>query len=145
SLNASNVCAPNAPAGSCNPTAVAQVYTARTNTYLRVPPTGLLAGNTDPKDPPLPLVVTSISAVNCTGCTGGAVVADPTGAFNIAVTPPANQTTPSSATFTYVVQDSQGRQSAAGNVTVNFPVPSNLQVTVVDAQAWANCAGDSTC
>ena len=43
------------------------------------------------------------------------------------------------------VQNSQGSQSAPGTVTVTFPVPSNLKVNVLDAQACNNCNGNSTC
>ena len=48
-------------------------------------------------------------------------------------------------TFTYTAQNSQGRQSAAATVTLIFPPPSNLQVKVLDAQAYNNCNGNSAC
>jgi len=123
-----------------SPTAINQSYTAKTATYIKVPSPGLLLGNTDPSNLPLTLVTTSVPAVS--GVTGGTVVIDPKGGFSVSAP---NNAAAATATFSYTVQNSQGRTSASGTVTVNFPAPSNLKVSVVDAQALANCSGKSTC
>jgi len=114
-----------------NPTAIAQTYTARTSTYIKIPSPGLLTGNSDPNNLTLTVVVPT------TPPTG--VVMDANGGFTASVS---SGTSP--LIFGYTVQNSQGR-TATGTVTVNFPTPSNLQVTVVDAQAYSNCQGDSGC
>jgi len=119
------------------PTAIAQSYTAKTSTYIKIPSPGLLIGNSDPNNLPLTVVVPT------TQPTG--VVMDASGGFTASV---ASGTT--STSFSYTVQNSQGR-TASGNVTVTFPTPSNLNVKVVDAQAYNNCvttnanANPSTC
>jgi len=112
------------------PTAVAQNYTAQTSTYIKIPSPGLLLRNTDPSHLPLTVVV---PAMPPTG-----VVMDANGGFSASIT------SGTSLMFPYTVQNSQGK-SATGTVTVNFPAPSNLTVNVVDAQAYSNCQGDSTC
>jgi hypothetical protein len=114
-----------------NPSAVSQNYTARSATYIKIPSPGLLIGNSDPNNLPLKVVV---PATQPTG-----VVMDAGGGFIATV---ASGT--ASTSFSYTVQNSQGR-TASGTVTVNFPTPSNLNVKVVDAQAYSNCQGDGTC
>ncbi len=117
-----------------NPTAIAQAYTANTSTYLKIPSSpGLLSGNSDPNNLPLTVVPFSGAA------TGGTVVIDKDGGFSVSATGGAT-----TASFSYTVQNSQGR-TATGTATVTFPKPSNLSVKVVDAQAYAACAGVSTC
>jgi len=113
------------------PTAIAQSYMAKTSTYIKIPSPGLLIGNSDPNNLPLTIAV---PAAPPTG-----VVLDAGGGFTASV---ASGT--ASTTFSYTVQNSQGR-TASGNATVTFPTPSNLQVTVVDAQAYSDCQGNSTC
>jgi hypothetical protein len=112
------------------PTAVTQTYTAQTATYIKIPSPGLLLGNSDPNNLPLSVVPGT--------STGGGVI-DAKGGFTASVA----SGTPSTS-FSYTVQNSQGR-TTTGTVTVNFPVPSNLTVNVVDAQAYSNCQGDATC
>jgi hypothetical protein len=121
-----------------NPTAIAQAYTAKTATYIKIASPGLLAGNSDPSGLPLTLVTSPAP----TAPAGGTLLVDPKGGFTLSL--PSN-TGATSVTFQYTVQNSQGRASAAGTVTVNFPAPSNLTVHVLDAQAYANCNGNSTC
>jgi hypothetical protein len=123
------------------PSAVAQTYTAHSSTYIKVPSSGLLIGNSDPSGLPM-TVVTSPAPV--LSVSGGTLVVDAQGGFTASL--PGTPTTATAATFNYTVQDSQGRTSAsAGLVTINFPAPSNLMVNVVDAQAYSNCHGDATC
>ncbi len=105
------------------PTAVNQTYTAKAATYIKIPSPGLLAGNSDPNNLPLTVV---LPATPPTG-----VVMDAKGGFTVTVA----SGTPST-TFPYTVQNSQGKTSAAGTVTINFPTPSNLVVNVVDAAAY---------
>ena len=122
------------------PTAIAQSYTAKTATYIKIPSPGLLLGNTDPSN--LPMTVVTTTTPTLSGATG-TVVLDPKGGFSVSLPTNAAAATVS---FQYSVQNSQGRTSAAsGTVTVNFPAPSNLKVNVVDAQALANCSGNGTC
>jgi hypothetical protein len=112
------------------PTAVTHTYTAQTATYIKIPSPGLLIGNSDPSKLPLSVVPGT--------STGGGVI-DAKGGFTASV---ASGT--ASTSFSYTVQNSQGR-TATGTVNVNFPTPSNLTVNVLDAQAYSNCQGDSTC
>jgi hypothetical protein len=115
------------------PTAINQTYTAHTSTYIKIASPGLLIGNSDPSGLPLTVVVPTTPP--------SGVVMDAQGGFSASVT---SGTTP--LVFQYTVKDSQGRTSSTpGTVTVNFPTPSNLTVAVVDAQAYNNCQGDSTC
>jgi hypothetical protein len=117
-----------------NPTAVAQTYTAKTATYIKIPSPGLLVGNSDPNNLPLSLVVTTPPAGVELDANGGFTVLNPTPSTTAATT----------FTFSYTVQNSQGR-TATGTATVNFPTPSNLQVKVLDAQLYKNCNLNSAC
>jgi hypothetical protein len=115
-----------------NPSAVAQTFTAKSATYLKISSPGLLLGNSDPNNLPLSVVVPTALPTG--------VVMDAKGGFTVSV-PSGTATT----SFSYTVQNSQGRSSPPGTVTVTFPTPSNLGVTVVDAQSYSNCQGDATC
>jgi hypothetical protein len=123
-----------------SPTAITQMYSAPSSTYIKVASPGLLRGNSDPNGLPL-TIVTSPTPTITSGPGGGTLVVDADGGFTVSF--PSN-TAAVPATFSYTVQNSQGRQTT-GNVAINFPAPSNLQVKVVDAQAYSNCQGDSTC
>ena len=114
-----------------NPTAITQSFTARTSTYLKIPPPGLLLGNTDPNNLPLTVVRLHVELAE--------VIIDQNGGFSAAVT-----SGTASTTFNYTVQNSQGR-TATGTATVTFPAPSNLTVKVVDAKAYKPAQGSSTC
>jgi hypothetical protein len=114
---------------SGNPSAIAQSYTAKTATYLKVSSPGLLLGNTDPNN--LGLSVVPSTAAN--------LVIDQNGGFWVSVSSGTTSTS-----FSYTVQNSQGR-TATGSATVTFPTPNGPTVTVVDAQAYNNCNGDSVC
>jgi len=121
-----------------NPTAVPWTFTAKTASFFKFGSPGLLVGATDPNNLPLTLV-TSPAPTLSAGT--GTLVLDPQGGFSLAL--PA-ATAASQVTFTYTVQNSQGRTGSA-QVTVNFPAPSNLKVNVIDAQAYKNCNGNSAC
>jgi hypothetical protein len=122
---------------SGNPTAIAKSFTAPSATYIKIPSPGLLIGNSDPSGLPLSVVTTTAPTI-----TGGTVVLDAQGGFVASLS--SAPTTATTVNFSYTVQNSQGR-TASGTVNVTFPTPSNLNVKVVDAQAYANCQGDGTC
>ncbi|HYM05341.1 MAG TPA: DUF1565 domain-containing protein [Terriglobales bacterium] len=124
----------NASSLAGNPTANGITYTSAMATFIKIAPPGVLSVDSDPNGLPLQVVVSSV-----TPPTGVTVTMDATGAFSASV--------PSAGTytFTYIAQNSQGRQSSAATVTLVFPQPSNLQVNVVDAKLYSNCNLNSTC
>ncbi|HYM07703.1 MAG TPA: hypothetical protein VEU11_14195 [Terriglobales bacterium] len=129
------------------PSAIAQTYTSKMNTYIKIAPPGLLLGNSDPHNLPLTVVVPATApAITLAGGAASTgtptVVMDANGGFVLSI--PGN-TASGSASFSYTVQNAQGVSSAAGTVTVNLPTPSNLQVHVVDGQQYNNCNLDSAC
>ncbi|HWU37345.1 MAG TPA: hypothetical protein VN203_06805, partial [Candidatus Acidoferrum sp.] len=105
---------------------------------LKIASPGVLSVDSDPSGLPLIVVVSSV-----TPASGLTVVMDPQGGFVASLGAPATAAT--TATFTYIAQNSQGRQSAPATVTINFLAPSNLTVHVVDGQSYSNCQGDRTC
>jgi hypothetical protein len=113
-------------------------YTAKTSSFLKIPSPGVLSVDSDPNNLPLQVLVSSIKAGSSL-----TVTMDPNGGFIASLSPAA--TTATTATFTYIAQNSQGAQSSAATVTINFPAPSNLKVKVLDAQSYNNCNGNSTC
>jgi hypothetical protein len=97
-------------------------YTSKVATYLKIPPSGVLSVDSDAAGYPLSVVASSV-----TPSTGLTVNMDANGGFNASVTSPGTYT------FTYKAQNSQGTVStSAATVTLVFPQPSNLQVTVID-------------
>jgi hypothetical protein len=109
-------------------------YTSQMATFLKIASPGILSVDSDPNELPLQVVLSSIAPSS-----GVTLNMDPNGGFTASV--------PSAGTytFTYLAQNSQGKQSSSATVTLVFPQPSNLQVKVLDAQAYANCKGSSTC
>ncbi len=153
------------PAGLCttvalNPTGLtgppvahAITYTSTMATYIKIPSPGVLSVDSDPSG--LPLTV-DLSAANTLKLTGGTLVMDPNGGFTAsfpsftpgggsASCPTTAPTGSSCFSFNYKAQNSLGTVSAAATVTLVFPPPSNLQVKVLDAQAYNNCNGLSSC
>ncbi len=128
-----------------NPTAIAQSYTAKTATFIRIPSPGLLQGNYDPNGLPLTVALSGVTLPACaTPITAACGNVDSSGGFTLALptqTPGSLRT----ATFSYQVQNSEGSKSSVGTVNVTFPAPSNLKVNVLDAQAYNNCNGNSAC
>ena len=118
---------------SGNPVANAITYNSKMATFLKIPSPGVLSVDSDPNGLPLRVVVSSVTP------SGVTINMSPNGGFT-ATAPGAG-----TYTFTYIAQNSQGKQSSAATVTLVFPTPSNLQVNVVDAQAYNNCNGDSNC
>jgi len=127
----------NASSLTGNPVANSITYTSPMAAFLKIPSPGVLSVDSDPNNLPLQVVVSSVSA------TGVTVNMDPNGGFTASLSGTA--TTATTVTFTYVAQNSQGRQSSAATVTIHFTAPSNLQVKVLDAQLYKNCNGDSNC
>src|SRR6516162_8170101 len=122
----------------------APAYTAKTATYLKVPSPGVLAFCRDAAGYPLKVAATPAPTLS-----GGTVLMDANGGFNATLTTAATGTTTASLTFS--PQNSQGTVGGSQTAMISFLVPSNLQVSVLDAQAYNNCvtsnanANPSTC
>ena len=129
---------------SGNPTAINLTWTAKIATYIKVSSPGIVEFNKDPNNLPMTIYSSGVTLPICgttvpaTGCG----VVDPDGGFTVQIP---EHTGTAVAAFTYQLQNSQGRVSTGGQVTINFPAPSNLKVNVLDAQAYNNCNGDSAC
>ncbi len=92
-------------------------YTSNVATTLSIHSPGVLANDKDGVGYPLTAVLVS----------GSGVTLNPDGSFT------ATASGPAVTTFTYRAKNSQGTLSAStATVTVTFPAPSNLQVTLVD-------------
>lgn len=110
-----------APVGVA-PTAVADAYTSKVATLLKVSKPGVLGNDTDPTGYPIkaqPDPATPLPAW---------VTLNADGSFT--ATPAA----PGVYTFNYVAVNSQGTASVATTVTLTFPAPSGIQLSVLDAQ-----------
>ncbi|MBA0085103.1 MAG: hypothetical protein HRJ53_08910, partial [Acidobacteria bacterium Pan2503] len=122
----------------------APAYTAKTATYLKVPSPGVLAFCRDAAGYPLKIAATPAPTLS-----GGTVLMDANGGFNATLTAAGTATTTASLTFS--PQNSQGTVGGSQTAMISFPVPSNLSVNVLDAQAYNNCvtsnanANPSTC
>ena len=108
-------------------------YTSKMATFLKIPSPGVLSVDSDPNGLPLQVVLSSVTP------SGVTVTMDANGGFTA--------TAPGAGTysFTYMAQNSQGRQSSAATVTLVFPQPSGLKVNVLDAKAYNACNGNSAC
>jgi hypothetical protein len=106
---------------SVNPDA----YTSNVATSLSIKSPGILANDKDAAGYPLTVPTSGANApVPSAGLT---LSVDPSGAFNASVAAAGIYT------FTYKAQNSQNTLSAASaTVTLTFPAPSNLHVSVVD-------------
>jgi hypothetical protein len=118
---------------SGNPVANSTIYASKMATFLKIPSPGVLSVDTDPNNLPLQVVLSSVTP------SGVTINMDPTGGFT------ASAASAGTYSFTYIAQNSQGRQSNSATVTLVFPQPSNLQVKVLDAQLVSNCNGNSAC
>jgi hypothetical protein len=102
-------------------------YTSKMATRLTIPPPGVLSVDKDSAGYPLRVNLASIPTV-----AGLTLNMDPNGGFTASVTGAGTYT------FTYKAQNSQGTLSAtAATVTLVFPQPSNLSVSVVDGKTRA--------
>src|SRR5712691_3583493 len=103
-------------------------YTASVATSLSIKSPGVLSVDSDAAGYPLTVAMTSVSALSG----GGTLAMDANGGFNASVTGPGTYT------FNYRAQNSQGTLSASSaTVTLIFPTPSNLAVTVLDGKTKA--------
>src|SRR5579871_6394809 len=135
------------------PTANAITYTSRVATYIKIPSPGVLSVDSDPNNLPLTVVTSGTTAP--TAPTGASLLMDPNGGFVFSVgSATSNTACPGTAPtgsncfkFNYYAQNSNGIQSVSPGATVTlvFPPPSNLQVKVLDAQAYNNCNGNGAC
>ncbi|MDR3747571.1 MAG: choice-of-anchor D domain-containing protein [Acidobacteriota bacterium] len=131
------------------PVAHAITYTSTMATFIKIPSPGVLSVDSDPSELPLTVVLSGASAPKLTG---GTLLMDPQGGFTASVTGAGTTACPTGAptgsncfSFSYRAQNSQGTASGPAVVTLVFPPPSNLQVNVLDAQAYNNCNGKSAC
>jgi hypothetical protein len=100
----------------------ADAYTSTVATSVSIKSPGVLENDSDAAGYPLTVDATSIVPAG-----GLTVTVDPSGAFNASVGAPGTYT------FSYRAQNSQGTLSAAAaTVTLTFPPPSNVHVTLVD-------------
>src|SRR5467141_675660 len=107
------------------PSAGNTTYNANVAGYLAIKTPGVLSFDSDPSGYPLQVAVSTVAPAS-----GLSVNMSPDGAFTATLATP--NTVATTATFTYQAQNSQGTFSNTATVTINFLVPSNLQVTVVD-------------
>jgi Bacterial Ig domain len=97
-------------------------FTSNVATYLKVAPSGILSVDQDSAGYPL-----TVDATTVTPASGLNLKVDANGGFVASVASSGTYT------FTYKAKNSQGTQSAtAATVTLIFPTPSNLAVTVLD-------------
>ena len=106
-------------------------YTSNVATYLSIKPPGVLSVDTDPAGYPL-----SVNAASVTPGPGLTLTMDSNGGFNATVGSYGTYS------FAYKAQNSQGTiSSTAATVTLIFPKPTGLNVSVVDGSTKAPIAG----
>ncbi len=107
-------------------TCTGQTFNANTSTYLIVKNPGVLAGCKDAAG--YPLTVNGATAATPLSLTvgGGTILLDAAGGFT------ASGFSAGTYTFSIQAKNSQGTAGAATTMTVVFPTPSNLAVTVLD-------------
>jgi len=119
-------------------TAYARSYKASTATSFALKSPGVLgtqydtSGNgpdTDTGNYPLSVDTSAAPSLSCTGGTP-TLLLDAQGGFTLSLASAAPAG--GSCTFNYTAKNSQGTPSTPRPVTVTFPTPSNLQVTVLD-------------
>ena len=115
------------------PSATNITYTSKMSTFIKIPSPGILTTATDPNG--LPLTVGAFAAGS-----GVTLNLDPQGGFTASVPGPGTYI------FTWRPVNSLGKVAAASaTVSLVFPQPSNLKVSVLDARAYNNCQGNGTC
>ena len=113
-----------AGAATLAPTAQDDTFNSNIATAIKIPNPGVLANDEDPAGYPLTAKLVEDPTTNAVPSW---VTLNPDGSFT------ATGTGGGSVSFTYVAVNSHGIASAPATVTVNFPSPSNLAVSVVDA------------
>jgi hypothetical protein len=107
-------------------------YTSNIATSLKISSPGILSVDKDTAGYPITVNAGSVTLVD----SGLTLSVDAAGGFN------ATATAPGTYHFTYKAQNSQGTVSAtAATVTLIFPQPSNLAVTVVDGKTLVPLTG----
>jgi hypothetical protein len=115
--------------GTSGITCTAPSFNATISTFIAVKRPGLLEGCKDAAGYPLTVITSSITPI--TPASGLAVLPDTEGSFTASLS--ALPTSATTATFSFLVQNSQGTQiTTPVTATVNFPLGSNLNVTVLD-------------
>ncbi len=104
-------------------------FSSKVATSLKIPSPGVLSVDKDTAGYPLTVLATSVAAASSPS--GLVLNVDKNGGFNATVPGPGTYT------FTYQAQNSQLTTSSAATVTLVFPQPSNLQVSVVDGSTKA--------
>ena len=111
-------------------------YTATTATFLKIPSPGILSVDSDPNGLPLQVAAATVTA----GANITSLVVDPNGGFTVSVPGPGQYF------FTYRPMNSLGKAATtSATVKLIFPQPSNLQVRVLDGQAYNNCNLNTAC
>ena len=107
-------------------TVLNQTYNANVAGYISINTPGVLSGSKDGAGYALTVPPSSITGVSA----GMTVTMASDGGFIAQLTAPNIAAT--QGTFTYQAQNAQGTLSSPATVTINFPKPSGLQVTVID-------------
>ena len=122
-----NLCATNCLEANTGIAMNGHTYTSNVATHLSIAPPGILLYDADAAGYPLTVNATSVTPLMSGGSTSGTVMVDANGGFNATVPGPGTYT------FTYKAQNSQNIvSSASATITLIFPQPSNLAVTVYD-------------
>ena len=110
-----------------------KTYTSNVATSLSIMSPGILLGDKDGAGYPLKVDLSTVSGLpQCSTNAPPCVSVDENGGFNATVLP---HTSVAMFNFTYKAKNSQGTTSAsAATVTLIFPAPSNLAVSVVDGK-----------
>lgn len=111
---------------AANITVSGTTWTSKLATYIKIPSPGILTGATDAAGYPL-----SVDTATVAGTGFQTLIPDAKGGFTATVSGPGSYN------FTFKAQNAQGVHSASVNVTVIFPQPSNLKVTVTDPKSGA--------
>jgi hypothetical protein len=108
-------------------------YTSSVATMMSIKSPGVLLNDTDAAGYPLSVPAANVTPVS--GPAGWTIAVAPDGGF-LATVP--THTTPVTATFTYKAKNSQGTVSGGvATVTLTFPAPSDVSVTLVDGKSKA--------
>ncbi|HEY0785396.1 MAG TPA: Ig-like domain-containing protein, partial [Acidobacteriaceae bacterium] len=108
-------------------------FTSNSQTFLKVPPPGILAIAKDANGYPL-----TVNAASVTSVPGVTLTVDANGGINALNT----SGQPTTVSFTYKAQNSQGTVSSnTGTITLVFPKGSGLAVNVVDGKTNAALSG----
>ncbi|MBV9148087.1 MAG: hypothetical protein JO065_19380, partial [Acidobacteria bacterium] len=102
-------------------------FTSKMATYLNVPAPGVLKYDQDKAGYALSAVASSVTP-SSTNASPLSVTMAPNGGFIASVSSPGTYS------FTYTAQNAQGTVSSPATVTLIFPTPSNLAVTVLDGK-----------